>query len=263
MEPTSHTTPLATTALHDSSFAADSLGVSEWLEQRWLEERSLNESISEQLYDAFDCSRATPEMMDAYWADGWRHFGTSFFRTQIDILRGELVLVMPLRIVVDNFTLSKSQRRIWRKNADAEVNIHPIQLTEAHSALFDKHKQRFTENQPETLHDFLSTEPATAPCLAYECRITDQANKRLLAASFVDIGDEALSSVYAMFDPEEAQRSLGIFTLLCELDFAKRLGKKYLYLGYAYHVPSFYDYKKQFSAIEYYDWRGAWLPLSR
>jgi leucyl-tRNA---protein transferase len=78
--------------------------------------------------------------------------------------------------------------------------------------------------------------------------------------SFFDIGQEAVSSIYAMFDTDEPARGLGIFTLLAELEFAKHHGKKYLYTGYVHDEPSFYDYKKHFAALEYYDWQGRWLP---
>lgn len=251
-----HNTAFDHTPPHDNVLRTGAIDIRTWFEGRLLED-----SVGGQLYDSFYCSRVTPRMMDACWADGWRHFGTHFFRMLVDLLHDEAVLVLPLRIRVADVVLSKSQRRVWRKNIDVSVEIRPIHLTEAHTDLFESHKRRFRENPPETLQTFLSSIPAAVPCLAHECRITERDSKRLLAVSFVDVGEESLSSVYAMFAPEESHRSLGIYTLLCELDYAKRLGKKYLYLGYAYNVPSFYDYKKNFSALEYYDWRGEWLPL--
>jgi arginine-tRNA-protein transferase len=252
-----HNTAFDHTPPHDNALRTGAMDIRAWFEGRLLEG-----GVGGQLHNSFYCSRATPRMMDACWADGWRHFGTYFFRSLIDLLHDEPVLVLPLRVRVADVMLSKSQRRIWRKNADVNIEIRPIQLTEAHTNLFENHKRRFRENTPETLQTFLSPTPASVPCLAHECRITERDSKRLMAVSFVDVGEESLSSVYAMFAPEESARSLGIYTLLCELDYAKRLGKKYLYLGYAYNVPSFYDYKKNFSALEYYDWRGEWLPLA-
>lgn len=56
-----------------------------------------------------------------------------------------------------------------------------------------------------------------------------------------------------------AKYSLGIFTLLKEIEFAKEMQKDYLHLGYAYSEASFYDYKKGFSALQAYDWEeGIW-----
>ncbi len=39
-------------------------------------------------------------------------------------------------------------------------------------------------------------------------------------------------------------------------------GYKYYYSGYATVEPSCYDYKKQFDALEYYDWEGRWVPIA-
>ncbi len=66
------------------------------------------------------------------------------------------------------------------------------------------------------------------------------------------------SSIYAMFEPTETSRSLGIFTMLLEIDFALKRSKKFYYQGYAYEGNSFYDYKKHFRALEKFDWNGNW-----
>jgi arginine-tRNA-protein transferase len=65
-----------------------------------------------------------------------------------------------------------------------------------------------------------------------------------------------------MFDPFVTARSLGILTMLKEIEYATMNGMKYYYPGYAYQTPSMYDYKKRFSALESYDWSGTWSPFS-
>jgi len=75
-------------------------------------------------------------------------------------------------------------------------------------------------------------------------------------------GERTLSGIYAMFDPEEAQRGLGIFTMLKEIEFAISNGKEFYYQGYAYEGESFYDYKKRFRGTECFDWRGGWEGFS-
>lgn len=234
----------------------NAMSIHDWYKERWKDD-----TIDGQLYDSFYCSRATPAMMDAFWADGWRHFGTYFFRMQIDLLNHVPMHIRSLRVRVNDFVPSKNQRRILRKNEDVRVDFQPIHLTEADEHLFRQHRVRFTDNQPDSLHDFLSQEPAIMPCLAYECRVTAP-DDRVLAVSFLDIGERAVSSIYAMFDTNEPHRGLGNFTLLAELEFARRSGKEFLYMGYVHEERSFYDYKKHFNASEYYDWRGEWLPFT-
>ena len=83
---------------------------------------------------------------------------------------------------------------------------------------------------------------------------------RLLAVSLFDVGHEATSSIYAMFEPEESHRGLGHFTLILELLYARERGKRFLYTGYAHRTESYYDYKKRYRGSEFYDWRARWRP---
>ena len=92
-------------------------------------------------------------------------------------------------------------------------------------------------------------------------RLVGAERYQLLAASFFDVGFRSLSGIYAMFEPTESGRSLGILTMLKEIEFAIENGKEFYYQGYSYQGESFYDYKKRFRGSEAFDWNGRWLPL--
>lgn len=198
------------------------------------------------------------EDMDMLWAEGWRHFGVYFFRYSEAEHDGALCHVIPLRVVMENFVLSQSQTRIRRKNRDVQVVIQHTVINPEKEALFDRHRQRFKDNVPDSLYDFLSEQPASVPCRNQEICVYD--GGRLLAFSFLDIGQTATSAVYAAFEPTEPKRSLGIFTMLCAIEHSRSLGMRYYYPGYAYREPSFYDYKKNFSGSEFLDWNTGWKP---
>ena len=202
--------------------------------------------------------RQTPEQMDALWEAGWRHFGPIFYRYQQCLTPGGLRNVQPLRIDAQNMELSKSQRRILRKNADLELRVRPAELLEDRQRLFNLHKQRFRENVPNSLEDFLGPAPQAGPCLTVE--IGAFLGDSLIAASYLDVGDTTVSSVYAFFDPAESHRSLGNATLIWEILLARRTGKRWHYPGYAYLERSSYDYKKRFAPMEFFDW-NKWRPL--
>ena len=70
----------------------------------------------------------------------------------------------------------------------------------------------------------------------------------------------SISGIYAIFDPAEPARALGIFTMLKELEFAAATGREFYYQGYSYEGESFYDYKKRFAGNQEFDWNGNWLP---
>jgi arginine-tRNA-protein transferase len=81
----------------------------------------------------------------------------------------------------------------------------------------------------------------------------------LVALSYLDLGERATSSVYGMFEPAHSRRSLGIYTMLLEIEFSRRRGCAFYYPGYATREPSAYDYKKQFQGLEVLNWEtGAW-----
>lgn len=212
--------------------------------------------INEEFYADF----VLPEQMDSLWANGWRHFGTHFFRYNVGFLKDELRFVMPLRIDLSRSSFSKSQRRNLKRNADLHFVIRPIEITSGSLDLFERHKTRFTRGVPDSIYNFISRQPADSPCEAKElCVYLDE---RLIAASYFDMGRDSTSGIYAMFDPDLTDRGLGTFTMLKEIEYAIETGHRYYYQGYAYEGESFYDYKKRFRATEVYDWLGAWQALS-
>ena len=209
--------------------------------------------------EVFEAPHVTPPQLDRLLADGWRHFGVYFFRYSLGLYDSDIRLVIPLRIRLDQFSLSKSQRRVLRENANVAVAIRPIEINPAAEALFERHKQRFKSGVPDTIYDFLSEDPANVPCCGFEVNVS--IDDRLAAVSYFDVGERSVSAVYGMFDPEFSDRSLGIFTMLKEIEFARENGKEFYYQGYSYEGHSFYDYKKRFRATEGFDWRGGWKPF--
>ena len=202
-----------------------------------------------------------PEQMDRLWAHGWRHFGTYFFRYSAVFHWGGIKMVIPLRIDLARFTLSRSQRRVMANNRAVRVVIRDAFIDQIKEDLFFRHRQRFKENIPDSLYDFFSEEPGTIPCRNQEISVYD--GERLIAVSFLDTGREATSAVYAMFEPSESKRSLGIFTMLEAIRYSRESGRRYYYPGYAYRESSVYDYKKNFSGLEYLDWDAGWRPYSK
>lgn len=204
------------------------------------------------LDEYFFAYAVTPDLLDKLLARGWRHFGIYFYRYTQDRYGDEARRVLPVRISLADFRLSKSQRRVQRKNEDLRFVVRPAQIAEAEHRLFERHKQRFAHNIPQTIYDFMSEEPAVIPTECREVCVYDGAE--LIAASFLDIGTESVSTIYGMFAPEYSARSLGLYTMLCEIEYAQRLGIRYYYHGYCHETPSFYDYKKRFTGLQKLDW---------
>ena len=211
--------------------------------------------------EQFLADNVSPRQLDQLLASGWRHFGTHFFRYSYGFYELDVRCVLPLRVRLSDFSLSKSQRRTLNKNFDIETVIRPIVVKPETESLFDRHKQRFKAGVPNSVYDFISHCPDSEPCCAREAAAYHQ--ERLLALSYFDLGERSCSGIYAMFDPQEVSRRLGIFTMLKEIEYAIETGREFYYQGYAYDGSSFYDYKKLFRGTEAFDWSGNWYRLER
>lgn len=204
----------------------------------------------------------TGRQMDRLWAGGWRHFGTYFYRYALTQHAQTRYHVMPLRIRLASFKPSQSQKRILKKNKGLRVCFKPAFVNDEVELLFERHKRRFRNNVPDSIFTFVSEQPARVPC---EClSLSLYLDNKLIGMSYLDIGETASSSVYQCFDPDFSGRSLGIYMVLCSVEYSLAQGKSHYYHGYAYEENSHYDYKKKFSGLEAFDWsQENWQPVLR
>jgi leucyl-tRNA---protein transferase len=193
---------------------------------------------------------------------GFRHFGDNFFRYSHVNHEGEIATVLPLRINLNNFYLSKGLRKIKKKNESSNQILTNITLREEIIDLFESHKTKFKFGVPETIYNFLGDFPEeNYPCEVLQLEVSE--NKKVYSVSYLDIGDESTSSVYGMYDFNFSKRSPGIYTMILEIEYSLLYNKKYYYSGYCYDIPSYYDYKKNFKGLEYLDWKDfLWKPLN-
>ncbi len=140
---------------------------------------------------------------------------------------------VPTRVIVDEFTPNKQQRRTWRKNQDLiRTEISSI-TTDEHYQLYHQYISAVHKDgdmyppSEDQYHSFLTSEWNTT--LFYEFRT---ATKQLVAVAVTDKLSQGLSSIYTFYDPDAKKRSLGVFAILSQIEQAKSLGLPYLYLGY-------------------------------
>ena len=120
---------------------------------------------SEKDEEYFACLKVSPAQMDFLWAEGWRHFGIYFFRYQTSFHGDKQFSVMPLRIDLGRFSLTRSQKRVLTKNRDTRIVIRPAAVDPGKHELFNKHRVRFKDNIPTSLEDIVSPLPARCPVL--------------------------------------------------------------------------------------------------
>ncbi|MCW5559444.1 MAG: GNAT family N-acetyltransferase, partial [Verrucomicrobiae bacterium] len=218
-------------------------------------------AVKAQLENVFASWAVSPAVMDQLWAGAWWYLGTTFFRQAAIPWRGRMEPLLHLRVRLDRFRLSTSQRRILRRNADLRIVRREAKVDALRRDLFDRHKQRFQDGVPQALDDFVGPLPSQVPVSATEFDVFQ--GRRLIAVSYLARGHRSVASLYGFFDPRFSSRSLGLLTMLEEIAFARSEGCDWYYPGYALQEPSSMDYKKRFHGLEAYDWDRGWLEFPR
>ena len=167
-----------------------------------------------------------------------------------------------MRVPVDRFVRTRSMRRVWSRNADVRVTPGELTATNERFALFrlylDAQHDGTMARTFDTFRDFLYDSPAETTEFCYRL------GERLVGVSIVDACSDGLSSVYMYFDPDYGERSLGVFSVLWEIEHCRRHGLSYYYLGYYVAGSKTMDYKSRFRPNEVLSVqppKGGWAPF--
>jgi arginyl-tRNA--protein-N-Asp/Glu arginylyltransferase len=193
-----------------------------------------------------ECSKAQCEELILR---GWRRFGVMYFRP-ICINCTEC---KSLKIDVQNYEFSKSERRILRKNALLNVHIQPPTMSQDHLELFYryhayKHKTREWDAPKVDPKNYRASFVDGHGDFGFE--ILYFLGDKLIAVDLIDVLDEGISSLYCYYDPHYSQLSLGKYTILEQISLAKRLGLKWLYLGYHVDGCQSLEYKATYDPLK-------------
>ena len=158
---------------------------------------------------------------------------------------------IPVRLATFAYAPSKSQRRVYRRNADLQVTIRPAEATPEQYDLFLRylaHRHADGEMKQMDLGDFRAmVEETDVVTRVAEFRNQDAA---LVAGCIFDILDDGLSAVYSFFDPAQADRSLGTYTIQRLISESVQQHLPYLYLGYWIPETHKMSYKVRFKPLE-------------
>ncbi len=189
--------------------------------------------------------------------DGWFKFGSFLQRPLCHWCRR----CYSMRVPLDDWEPSKTHRKILRRNAAAEVTITtPPVFTRERLTLYNRYRtiqaalrgwQQANLTETSYVEEFIR-----GPVPMTEISVHEKG--RLLAVLMADEDTGLLTAVTHYHDPALWRRSIGMFTVLQAFLHAKRLGKKWLYLGYFVPGSPSMDYKKQFHPCELRQWNGDW-----
>lgn len=206
---------------------------------------------------AFYAPRIDPGLYHGFLDASFRRSGSVIYQPICSGCRA----CVPVRIPVESFHPSKSQRRCSRRNADLTIRAAPLApATDEKYDLYRRYqaqRHRSAESDARAnFEDFLHRSPVDTVEFTYR-----DSRGTLLAVGICDLCDASLSSVYFYFDPAEPRRSLGTFGALHEIEFALKAGIPYYYLGYWVRDCRKMEYKAQFRPCQALFPDGCWREI--
>lgn len=187
---------------------------------------------------------------------GFRRSGDLFYRPHCRQCRQ----CVSVRIPVREFRPNRAQRRVLRRNADIEARRLAPCFRSEHFALYRHYQAKrhphgsMDDPNPDKYRAFLVDSQVASEFI--ELRVAGH----LLAVAVLDRMNDGLSAIYTYYEPDAAARSLGTFAVLWQIDYARRLGLDYLYLGYWIADCSKMRYKTNFEPLEGFE-HGTWRQV--
>lgn len=200
-----------------------------------------------------DCALDTPTYSTLAQL-GFRRSGEHLYRPQCPQCRA----CIPVRVCVNEFVASRSQRRAGKRNADIAISWLAAEFRDEHFALYQRYMKArhpgssMDDDDPQHYQRLLS-----APWC--ETRLLELRREgELLGVAITDVLQDGYSAVYTYFDTQHARRTLGGFAILQQIAAARQAGLPYVYLGYWIRECDKMAYKDQFHPFEAFDgqvWR--------
>ena len=178
--------------------------------------------------------------MELFLAAGYRRNGNCLYTMHCPDCKE----CIPVRLQALNYRMSRSQRRVLRKNRDVEISFKPVSADKEHLDLCGRFlDSRYPQdhNSSESYYNsFFCNTIVDSMCIDFRL------DGRLIGGSIVDVGTNWMNAVYFYFDPEESKRSLGTYNIMMLIKFCLEMKVTFLYLGYFIKEISAMNYKRKF-----------------
>lgn len=153
----------------------------------------------------------------------------------------------PIRIDVGRFAANRSQRRAFmRGEQEIVTEIGPLDPSREKVALYNLHKYGRNLSTGEEAIDFDGYRAFLGESCCDSFEIRYRFRGRLIAVAITDRSTRALSAVYCYFDPRAKRLSPGTYSILKQIDLARRWGLQHVYLGLYIRACESMAYKGRF-----------------
>ena len=199
----------------------------------------------------------TPPLYQSLTDQGFRRSGSHLYRPHC----GSCQACVPTRLPVEEFKLTRSQRRTLKRNSDLTVRVEEATFTKRHYHLYERYislrhadGDMYPASEDQYRSFLLSPWSNSLFVSLYK-------EEQLLSVAVTDQQQHGLSAIYTFFEPTETKRSLGTLSILQQISLCQELELPYLYLGYWIRDCDKMAYKINYRPTELFV-NNAWVRLN-
>ncbi|WP_430230913.1 arginyltransferase [Nitrosomonas communis] len=188
---------------------------------------------------------------------GFRRSGNFVYRPSCE----QCEACVPVRIIVDQFSSTRTQRRAWKRHQHLVATQHKLHYHPDHYRLYRRYQvKRHTSggmdyDSRDQYCNFLLQSNVDSKL------VTFHENNQLRMISIIDQLPDGFSSVYTFFDPDILNASFGTFNILWQIEQCRMKNLPFLYLGYWIGETRKMSYKTNFQPLQrLFD--GQWQAFS-
>ena len=180
--------------------------------------------------------------------EGFRRGGSYVYRPYCDSCQA----CVSLRVLVHDFTPTRSQKRAWKKHENLKVRVMKPHFLSAHYQLYLNYQRTqhadssMSQDSATQYSQFLLASRVDTRLIEF----VDASTNELRMVTLIDMLEDGISAVYTFFDTAQVKASYGVYSILWLIRQAKELRLPYLYLGYWISETHKMSYKNNFQPNE-------------